>query len=193
MPSACHFSNRIGAPVYVHNGGVIFLARHGQTAYNRLGRFQGHLPVGLDATGRAQAAELAEAAARHGFAALWCSSLARARETAEVVAARIGLEPRADSRFAETDTGDWTDLTFDQARAADAAAFAAWARGDPAFRFPGGESFAQQGRRVTAGLAAVRTGALPALVVCHRGTIRLALGPERAAEVELPNAALVAL
>ena len=39
----------------------IHLARHGQTAYNHEGRFQGHLPVPLDATGREQAAALAEA------------------------------------------------------------------------------------------------------------------------------------
>jgi len=42
---------------------TIHLARHGQTAYNHEGRFQGHLPVPLDATGREQAAALAEVAA----------------------------------------------------------------------------------------------------------------------------------
>ena len=40
---------------------TIHLARHGQTAYNHEGRFQGHLPVPLDATGREQAVALAEA------------------------------------------------------------------------------------------------------------------------------------
>jgi broad specificity phosphatase PhoE len=43
---------------------TIHLARHGQTAYNDEGRFQGHLPVPLDATGFEQAAELAEVADR---------------------------------------------------------------------------------------------------------------------------------
>jgi probable phosphoglycerate mutase len=47
----------------------VYLARHGQTAYNRLGRFQGHLPVPLDETGLAQAAELAERARSREFAA----------------------------------------------------------------------------------------------------------------------------
>src|SRR6202171_3173294 len=79
-------------------GQGVFLARHGQTAYNREGRFQGALPVGLDETGRAQATELADRAAAHGFAALWCSPLLRARETADVVARRLGLEPRDDPR-----------------------------------------------------------------------------------------------
>ena len=39
---------------------MIHLARHGQTAYNAEGRFQGHLPVPLDDTGREQARKLAE-------------------------------------------------------------------------------------------------------------------------------------
>ena len=50
-------------------------------------------------------AELAERAAGYGFAALWCSPLLRARETAEIVSARIGLEPREDARLMETDAG----------------------------------------------------------------------------------------
>ena len=53
----------------------VYLARHGQTEYNLLGRFQGHLPVPLDVTGLAQAADLAERARRHSFSALWCSPL----------------------------------------------------------------------------------------------------------------------
>jgi probable phosphoglycerate mutase len=64
---------------------TIHLARHGQTAYNHEGRFQGHLPVPLDATGREQAAALAEVAAGVEIASLWCSPLRRARETADVV------------------------------------------------------------------------------------------------------------
>src|SRR5580765_881885 len=98
---------------------MIHLARHGQTAYNREGRFQGHLPVGLDATGVAQAHALAAAAAQVELASLWSSPLARALQTAEVVAARIGLRPREEPRFAETDTGDWTGRSFVDVRAED--------------------------------------------------------------------------
>ncbi|HEY0364646.1 MAG TPA: histidine phosphatase family protein, partial [Solirubrobacteraceae bacterium] len=83
---------------------TIHLARHGQTAYNHEGRFQGHLPVPLDATGREQAAALAEVAAGVELVSMVCSPLRRARETADIVAARIGLEPSEDARFAETDT-----------------------------------------------------------------------------------------
>jgi broad specificity phosphatase PhoE len=177
----------------------IHLARHGQTAYNHEGRFQGHLPVPLDATGREQAAALAEVAAGVQITSLWCSPLLRARETAEVVAARIGLEPTEDARFAETDTGDWTDRSFADVRAADPEGFARFQRSDPSFRYPGGESFAEQSARVQAGLHDLRArpSALPALVVCHRGVIRLALavalGDGAAGAREIANASLVTL
>jgi broad specificity phosphatase PhoE len=177
---------------------VIHLARHGQTAYNREGRFQGLLPVPLDATGREQARMLAEEAARHPIETLVCSPLARARETADVVGARLGLEPREDARFQETDTGDWTDRSFAEVQAEDPEGFARFQAGDPAFRFPGGESFAEQSLRVQEGLAELRArpGRRPVLVVCHRGVIRLALaalrGEQHRAD-EIPNAALVTL
>ena len=178
---------------------TIHLARHGQTAYNHEGRFQGHLPVPLDATGREQAAALAQVAAGVEIVSLWCSPLRRARETADVVAARIGLQPIEDARFVETDTGDWTDRSFAEVRAEDPEGFARFERSDPSFRYPGGESFAEQSARIQAGLADLRAQplALPALVVCHRGVIRLALavalGDEAAGAREIANASLVTL
>jgi broad specificity phosphatase PhoE len=178
---------------------MIHLARHGRTAYNAEGRFQGHLPIPLDDTGRAQAAELAENAAAVDVRSLWCSPLARARETAGIVGARIGLDPVEDARFAETDTGDWTGRSFADVRAEDPEGFKRFQVSDPEFRYPGGESFAEQSDRVQAGLADLRgnAAALPALVVCHRGVIRLALavatGRADAGGREIPNAALVTL
>jgi broad specificity phosphatase PhoE len=176
---------------------TIHLARHGQTAYNHEGRFQGHLPVPLDATGREQAVALAEAAAQVQIVSFWCSPLHRARETAAIVGARIGLQPREDARFAETDTGDWTGRSFAEIRAEDPDGFARFQHSDPTFRYPGGESFAEQSERVMAALADLRAqpAQLPALVVCHRGVIRLALaaitGDPTAGGREIPNAALV--
>ena len=175
---------------------MIALARHGETPYNAEHRFQGHLPVGLTDRGIAQAHELAAAAARREWSTLICSPLARARTTADIVGAAIGLHPIEDARFAETDCGDWTDLTFDEVEAADPDGFRGFITADPSFAFPGGESFAQQARRIEEGLADVRAGALPALVVCHRGVMRLALTHARGEElsaIEVPNAALVEL
>jgi broad specificity phosphatase PhoE len=178
---------------------MIHLARHGQTAYNAEGRFQGHLPVPLDDTGRAQARELAEAVAAVEVRTLVTSPLARARETAGIVAARIGLEPEADARFTETDTGDWTGRSFAEIQAEDPEGFHRYEISDPTFRYPGGESFAEQSDRVQAALRDLRarTADLPALVVCHRGVIRLALavatGDHTAGGRAIGNATLVTL
>jgi broad specificity phosphatase PhoE len=179
----------------------VYLARHGQTAYNLERRFQGHLPVPLDETGRAQAVDLAERASAGAggtsFAALWCSPLLRARETADIVAKRIGVEPREDPRLMETDAGEWTDRLFVDVHAEDPNGFAGFIEGDPTFAFPGGESFAQQGVRVAAALADVERGDLPALVVCHGVVIRIALfqraGHKVALAERVPNAALIPL
>jgi broad specificity phosphatase PhoE len=132
----------------------IALARHGETDYNAQRRFQGHLPIPLNERGLEQAYELAAVAAQRPWAALYCSPLARARETAEIVGAAIGHHPMTDARFAETDCGDWTDRFFDDVQAAEPELFAAWHRGDPAFAFPGGESFAHQQLRVLEGIGA---------------------------------------
>jgi broad specificity phosphatase PhoE len=176
---------------------TIFLARHGQTAYNLEGRFQGQQPVPLDDTGREQAGVLAERAAGYDFAALWCSPLLRARETAEIVSARIGLEPREDARLMETDAGDWTNRPFSEVQSEAPELFEKFFTGNPSFAFPGGESFAAQEVRVAAALREIEAGALPALVVCHGMVIRAALSPraghwERHAE-RVVNGALVPL
>jgi broad specificity phosphatase PhoE len=178
---------------------MIHLARHGQTAYNAEGRFQGHLAVPLDDTGREQARALAERVADVELHALLCSPLARARETADIVAERIGLSPEEDPRFAETDTGDWTGRAFAEVQAEDPEGFHRFQVSDPTFRYPGGESFAEQSDRVQAGLRDLRarSAALPALVVCHRGVIRLALaaitGDHTAGGRQIDNATLVTL
>jgi broad specificity phosphatase PhoE len=174
----------------------VYLARHGQTAYNHEGRFQGQQPIPLDDTGREQAGELAERASTYGFRALWCSPLLRARETADIVAARIGLEPIEDARLMETDAGDWTDRSFAEVQSESPQLFTAFVDARPDFAFPGGESFVQQEARVAEALERVEAGALPALVVCHGMVIRAAFHhrmghSERFTRV--PNAAIVPL
>ncbi|MGZ4268728.1 MAG: histidine phosphatase family protein [Solirubrobacteraceae bacterium] len=178
---------------------TVHLARHGQTAYNHEARFQGHAPVPLDATGRAQAAELAERVATLGpLRTFLCSPLARARETAAIVGARIGMEPVEDARFAETDVGDWEHRTYAEVGAEDPEGLAAFLRTDADFAFPGGESYAHHLARVKDGLDDLfaRPEGLPALVVCHGGCLRLALaarGDESARGWQMPNTALVSL
>ena len=175
----------------------VYLARHGQTAYNLEGRFQGQQAVPLDDTGRAQASELAERAVAYDFAVLWSSPLLRARETADIVGARLGLTAIEDPRLMETDAGDWTDRSFAEVRAQAPQLFDAFVAGDGAFAFPGGESLTEQEVRVAAALAEVERGELPALVVCHGMVIRAALVTRAGHTVEqvqrVANGALVPL
>ena len=137
---------------------MILLARHGETDDNVPPyRFQGQRDTPLNERGRAQARELAErvAALDPPIASLWCSDLARARETAEIVGARIGLEPRADPRLREGWRGEWEGFLFEEIERRDPARYAAWRApdADVGFRFPGGESLAEQQARVLAALA----------------------------------------
>jgi broad specificity phosphatase PhoE len=151
----------------------ILLARHGETDDNAVGRFQGHRNPPLNERGRAQARALADAMAGEGIVALYASPLRRARETAEIVGAGLGLEPVLDERLMEIDVGEWAGLLHHEIADGD---LERWRAAEPSFRFPGGESVAEQVERVGAAIGDVRAaGRLPALVVCHGGTIRAAL------------------
>lgn len=184
-----------GAPAAEASARSVWLARHGRTAYNLEGRFQGWLPVPLDDRGVEQARELAEVVARVAPAALVCSDIARACQTAEIVGQRIGLEPVADPRFAETECGDWTDRTFAEILAEDPDGFARFVALDMEWGFPGGETFAAQRARVLEGIADWRARAAgDVVIVCHGNVIRLALGADDRAAVERPeNGSLVRL
>ena len=71
----------------------ICIARHGETDWNRLGILQGWLEVPINALGRQQAVTLAKNLARENFSAVWTSPLARALETAQIVASALHLPP----------------------------------------------------------------------------------------------------
>ncbi len=150
----------------------ILLVRHGETDDNAADRFQGQRDTRLNDRGREQSRALADSLAGEGLRALYASPLSRARETAQIVADRLGLEPVFDARLMEADTGAWTGLLYAEVIAAAAEEFRAWRRADRGFQFPGGESVVEQAARAEAALADVRAGALPALVVTHGGTIR---------------------
>jgi broad specificity phosphatase PhoE len=176
----------------------IWLARHGETDANAEGRVQGSIDEPLNERGREQARALAQEAKRLDLKALYTSQLQRARETAEIVGAAIGLEPKVDERFAESHRGEWEGRLIADIRGADPGAWAgslSVERDGGGFRFPGGESLAEHAARVEAALADVAEGPLPALVVCHGGTIRRALASRRPHELHpaqpLANGVLV--
>jgi broad specificity phosphatase PhoE len=179
---------------------VILLARHGQTDDNvPPARIQGWRDPPLNERGREQARELAEAVAGERLAALYTSHLRRARETAEIVGHAIGLVPVVDERLAESHRGRWEGRSPDEIRREDPELWREWRAADPDFRFPGGESLAEHMARVVGSLDEIGRGPLPALIVCHGGTIRCAFastsqrGLDTFHELDVPNASVIRL
>src|SRR5262249_61705209 len=70
---------------------IVYLARHGETEWNRQLRWQGGTDIALNDFGRAQAVDLAERLRPFAPARVHASDLSRARETGEIIAARLGV------------------------------------------------------------------------------------------------------
>jgi broad specificity phosphatase PhoE len=155
----------------------MLLARHGETSDNAAGLILGRRDPALSPAGRQQAARLAARASADGVAAIWCSPLLRARQTAAIVAEAIGVAPTVLEDLIESDRGSWEGQPVAELSVSAPELFAAFEAGDSAFTFPGGESIAHQVERTRRALtvvaAAPRSGR--ALVVAHAGTIRAAL------------------
>jgi broad specificity phosphatase PhoE len=172
----------------------VWLARHGETDANAEGRVQGSLDPPLNDRGREQARALAEQVAPLGIKALYTSQLQRARETADIVGEALGLTPKVDPRFAESFRGEWEGRLIAEIKAEDPTGWNGSMAVEPGFRFPGGESLEEHAARVEAGLVDVARGPLPALVVCHGGSIRRVLAarwPDDLGPAPLENGALV--
>jgi ribonuclease H / adenosylcobalamin/alpha-ribazole phosphatase len=131
------------------------LLRHGQTPLSVERRFAGRVDIPLTETGLRQAkAAAAWLAARDSIDVIVTSPLRRARQTAAEVAAATGAPVRVDDGIRENDFGEWEGLSFAEASERWPEAMAAWLA-DPAVPPPGGESFADAGRRVGAALDAM--------------------------------------
>jgi len=85
----------------------MLLARHGETRDNAHGLILGRRDPPLSPAGQEQAARLAARVASEPVAAIWCSPLLRARQTATVVADAIGVAPTVLEDLIESDRGSW--------------------------------------------------------------------------------------
>jgi len=151
----------------------IVIARHGQTAWNALGKLQGHTDIELDEIGREQARMLADAVRAMELATVWTSDLCRARETGEIVARELGLgAPRIDAELRERRFGVFEGLTRDECAAQHPDAWQAWLAQTSAP--PGGEPREDAVARMERVLTRITDQSdQAALVVSHGGLMRL--------------------
>ncbi|CAL9590227.1 Bifunctional protein [Streptomyces sp. enrichment culture] len=168
----------LGAPA------TFVLLRHGETPLTPQKRFSGSggSDPSLSDVGRDQAERVAAALARRGtIQAIVSSPLARTRETAGIVAARLGLEVGVDDGLRETDFGAWEGLTFAEVHERHPDDLAAWLASPDAEPTGGGESFAATATRIAAtrdklvAAYAGRTVLLVSHVTPIKTLIRLAL------------------
>ncbi len=150
---------------------TIVLARHGETDWNRDGRWQGHADPPLNDDGRRQAKELAGEV--DAVDAVYSSDLARAKETAEIVAERLGLPVETDPRLREVDLGDWSGLRTVEIEERFPEGHRRWVAYE-SHGWSDGESYGEMGERVLQALReiAARHPDGRVLVITHGGPIR---------------------
>jgi uncharacterized phosphatase len=146
---------------------VFAFIRHGQTDWNRDDRLQGSSDIPLNDAGRQQAHEAAALLADGGWQAIVSSPLSRARKTAEIIAADLGIELGPSyAAFVERDYGVNEGGSSSEIVAR-----------YPDRDYPGAESLASVVTRGKAGLAMVAAdfGEQPTVIVCHGTIIRYTL------------------
>ena len=176
----------------------ILAVRHGETAWNRATRIQGHTDIGLNEHGIWQAEQLAQALSDQDIAACYASDLSRAQATANAVALRHQLPVHTHLGLRERCFGEFEGRTWVELEAAHPVETLAWRKRVPDFAPPGGESLLQLQARVVGAvseLAAQHPGE-QILMVAHGGVLdilyraatRLDLQAPRS--WELPNTAI---
>ena len=145
---------------------TVLFARHGDAEF--VERTFSDEGGSLTAAGRKQAATLGDALRGRRVARVWCSDSSRAVQTAEIAAARLGVDVVARKALREVDVGELDGTPFDRDRLREVTAL--WAAGDLTAAFPGGESAAQVAGRLAAELGEIAD--------LHRGETVLVVGHE---------------
>ena len=167
----------------------IIAIRHGETAWNVDTRIQGQLDIPLNARGRWQANQLAQALVEERIGAIYASDLTRAWETAGHVSRlqQVAVTPEIGLR--ERGFGEFEGKTFVEIEASLPEQARRWRSRDPLFAPPGGESLTALRERVleaASRLAARHPGELIALIghggvmdVLYRAATRQAIDATR--------------
>jgi probable phosphoglycerate mutase len=155
----------------------LILVRHGESTWNAEHRIQGQLDPPLSDQGLRQAEHLAGRLAKRRFVGFYTSDLARARQTARAVAARIGKEPEVEAGLREVFLGEWEGLHTAELAERYPSAWESWTVEPSWDLVPGGEGGREFEARVNGTMDRI-IAAHPhgdVLVVTHGGVIQVAL------------------
>jgi probable phosphoglycerate mutase len=134
---------------------------------------QGQTDIPLNETGRSQALAMAFNAAHHDFIAIYSSDLSRAYETAQMVAARRGLDVNQMPQLRERHFGIFQGVTADEGKQRYPGAYAHYKARDPDYDFETGESLLQFSERITVAVDSLTRhhGGQTIAAVCHAGVL----------------------
>jgi len=157
----------------------LYLVRHGETEWNKLGRFQGHQDISLNERGVAQAKETAKAAAEWGHCAIYSSPLVRTVQVAEEIAKVIPMPVATEPGLKELSLGDLEGVTGQEMRDGWPEVFAAWRANPEKISMPNGESLAQLRERAWHAILAIEqnhSADESVVVISHNFAIRCIVG-----------------
>ena len=155
----------------------IIIIRHGETEWNKTGRFQGHSDVPLSAEGRAQAAALGKNLVVDHVDAIYASDLTRAMETAAPLAQRFGLEVISDPLLRELNFGSWEGRNFNDVNAENPNAMKNFYTDPEQADIPESEPFPEFQRRVAGRVREIvaHERGKRVVIVSHGASIRILL------------------
>jgi probable phosphoglycerate mutase len=152
----------------------IYLIRHGETEFNRLGVFRGRYEVDLNDRGRRQAGEIGEALKDEGLEKLFAGPLSRARETAEIISGVIGVEIEIDEAFNNIFLGDWQGVEKARVRKEYPEEWKRWTEAPEQLVVPGGERVEDVRQRAVEGLRRILDQTTSTVgIVTHRSVIKV--------------------
>jgi probable phosphoglycerate mutase len=155
----------------------LLLVRHGESTWNAARRIQGQLDPPLSDQGAAQAIEVRERLAGHRLAGFYCSDLVRTRQTAELIAPAVGMDPVPEPGLREIALGAWEGRTREELIEEYPALWERWAREPDWDIVPGGEGAGPFTARVHGTLDGLRERHPHGDVLCvtHGGVVQVAL------------------
>jgi broad specificity phosphatase PhoE len=152
----------------------LVLARHGESLWNEVRRFQGVTDIELSPRGRAQAEALGRALRGQRLACAYVSPMRRAWDTARIALAGTGVPLVPLEELRELSLGEWEGCTVDEIRGQAGDPYARWVRAPLDCPPPGGEPLEDVCRRVVGAvdhIAARHPNGDDVLVVAHGGII----------------------